>query len=175
MRRFIFAIGLAITVLMSSGRVEAAELIIKDGSSHSRPQMLSFFLNVPWWYGVGIGAGARYAISIVPDGFIPKLNDSFELEFGADYIFRSSGPYQLHAVIIPFEVRWTFYFFDNFAAYAKVGVGAEINFGNNPLGNRAAVYHNILSPGVLFKLTDSLTLRGEISYWGTKVGLGISI
>src|SRR5690242_11393234 len=64
-----------------------------DVSGKTRKQMLSFFAGIPWGgylgYGYGYGGfpldlGARYYIPIVHNGFIPQINDSFGIEFGAD-------------------------------------------------------------------------------------------
>jgi hypothetical protein len=162
----------------SDGGGGSSRLILKDRSHHERPPMFSFFLNVPWWYGIGIGGGLRFTIPIVPDGFIPKLNDSFELEVGADYEYHRYSVLNYHAIIIPIEARWTFYFFPELAAYAKLGLGVEIGLGGVALpfgggiGYGATVYHNILSPGILYKIGDSIWLRGELWYRGLKIGLG---
>ena len=55
-----------------------------DTGSHERSPMLSVYGILPWWYGFGFGAAGRFGIPIVEDGFISKLNDSVELEFGGD-------------------------------------------------------------------------------------------
>jgi hypothetical protein len=162
--------------------------IIKDRGRHKRPHMLSLLLNVPWYYGFGIGAGVRYTLPVVHDGFIPKLNDSFELEFGLDYVWRrwgyvgGFGNLNYHSIIIPIEARWTFYFFPNFAAYAKAGLGIDIGFGGGavfgPFGTVGAgptVYHNLLAPGLLWEVSDAVHLRAELGYWGFKAGVGFEL
>jgi hypothetical protein len=155
---------------------------IRDRRRQRRPSMLSFMVNVPWWYGLGVGVGGRYGFSVAPDGFLPKVNDSFDLEFGADYVFRRWVSINYHAIIIPAEARWTFYFLPNLAAYAKVGLGVEVGFGGvdifgpygGGVGTGVVVYHNLFSPGILYKLSDELWLRGELGYWGLKAGLGFT-
>src|SRR2546429_560262 len=62
-----------------------------DTSSGNRPQMISGYLMVPYYYGFGLGIGARYTLPIFDRGWIDQLNDSVELEFGADAWYDSYG------------------------------------------------------------------------------------
>lgn len=152
-----------------------------DTSPQERSAKLSLFGILPWRYGFGIGAGARYELPIVPEGFIPKLNDSFELEFGGDIWYGSwgylGGGYSYIGIGLPVEGRWTFHFSSKFAAYAKVGLGWYFHFWNEDIGGSSAfstggLYWNTAT-GVLYQLSDSLWLRGEVGYTGLKLGVSL--
>ncbi|MBN1205137.1 MAG: outer membrane beta-barrel protein [Myxococcaceae bacterium] len=150
-----------------------------DTGPQERSPMLSFFGIVPWWYGFGIGAGARYEMPIVPEGFIPTLNDSFELELGGDVWYADWGylgtGYSYTGLAIPVEGRWTFHFTPKLAAYGKLGLGWHFIFwGDSVTGSSfsgGGLYWNSAT-GVLYKLGDSFWLRGELGYTGLKLGAG---
>ena len=148
---------------------------LMDASPQTRHQMLSFFAELPYYYayGVGVGAGARYTLPIVPDGFIPKLNDSVELEFGVDlsYVLLGAG---YIGIGIPAEARWTFHITDKFDAYGKVAVGWVFGVGAY-VGPTVGYPYFSTGLGVLYKLTDSLSLRGEIMSGGLKGGIGFDL
>jgi len=173
---------------VDGGSSSGSSSIIKDRSRHRRPHMISPMLNVPWFYGFGVGAGVRYTLPVVHDGFLTKVNDSFELEFGLDYVWRrwgtlaGFGNLNYHSIIIPVEARWTFHILPNFSAYAKAGLGIEINFGGaaafGPFGSVGVgpgVYHNLLAPGLLWEFADGIHLRAELGYWGFKTGVGFEL
>ncbi|HCF58054.1 MAG TPA: hypothetical protein DFS52_08685, partial [Myxococcales bacterium] len=79
------AIGLAPGNAAANAFPEHGGLL--DRSSQERSPMLSVWGFVPYYYGMGVGAGVRYAIPIASQGFIRALNDSVELEFGGDFSY----------------------------------------------------------------------------------------
>jgi opacity protein-like surface antigen len=146
-----------------------------DASPQIQKPQISFWGFVPWTYGIGIGGGARFAYPIVPNGFIPMLNDSFELEGGADIwystYFSYNSSYVGFAPVV--EARWTFHITEKFWAYAKLGLGFWLGFPSTyfyPVN----LYWSA-GPGVLYKFTDSLYLRAEVMNQGLRVGLGIDM
>ncbi len=145
-----------------------------DRSPQERPQMLSFWAFAPWYYGVGIGVGARYNIPIVPNGFIPPVNDSFELEFGGDISVGNYFGYGWTNVSIPAEAMWRFFFLPNLSAYWKIALGLNMRFSSYSgyVGTGASLYWDS-GLGVVWKFADKMTLRGEFGYTGPRVGLGI--
>src|SRR5439155_16854599 len=124
------------------------------------PQMISGFVFLPYYTGgIGIGLGGRYTMPIIDQGWISQLNDSVELEFGAD-VFYDSYPYafgysySFFGLGVPIEGRWTFHITDKFSAYGKVGAGIALYFGNSGCVNCG---YSLVNPyftgnaGVLFK------------------------
>lgn len=167
----------------SSGSTWKRQGALLDRSAQRRPHMLSFFLGVPvgYWYYAGfpIGIGGRYMLPILHDGFAPALNDSFGLEFGADFSGVAGSVF--YALLgIPVEVYYMLHFTPRFAAYAKVGVALEIGFtrfcntagicygggvGVQPIGNL----------GLTYKIGDSFFFRAEAGYPWVKVGFGFGL
>jgi hypothetical protein len=150
-----------------------------DRSPQRRPQELSFFLGLPFYYGFGLGLGARYYIPILHDGFIPSINDEFGIEFGADFAGSFVG-YFLPEVDIPVEVMWNFHFTRNFSAYAKAGVALEMVFANGAFGpyTQTGFYvtaRPVGSVGLHLRINDTLNFRVEGGYPWVKVGLGINL
>ena len=155
--------------------------LLDRSTGHVRKPMLSFFLGVPFGtvYGLGyvgafnFGVGARFYIPIVKDGFLPMLNDSFGIEFGADTVFVAGGfgyglGFGLAAPVA--EARWNFHIFPKLEAYGKVGVGLGIFFGT--YATPYVVY--VANVGVLFKVNEVLFLRAEFGSPAVKVGLGLA-
>ena len=156
-----------------------------DRSPQHRPQMLSVFVGSPYGYyyygGFPFGLGARYQIPILHDGFIPAVNDSFEIEFGLD--FSGVVGYAFYPTLgIPVELMWQFHFTKKFSAYVKVGAVLEINFvpyycnfggcgpGYGPVG-----VHPIGNLGIIYKFTEKVSFRAEAGYPWVKVGLGFDL
>lgn len=152
-----------------------------DRSPQRRSQELSFFLGLPYnyfYYGFGVGLGARYYIPILHDGFIPAVNDEFGIEFGADFT-GAFGGYFLPIIDIPVEVMWNFHFTPKFSAYAKVGVALELSIYSNAYLTYSAGTHVGVQPvsgvGLHYKINDTINLRAEVGYPWVKIGLGFNL
>lgn len=154
-----------------------------DASTHKRPMLLSFFAGVPhaYWYYAGFpfGVGARFYIPLAHDGFIPKVNDEFGLEFGADFAGVAAGAFY-GIFSLPIEVMWRFHMVDRLSLYAKLG--AAIEFGvtgyycsygvcRNGVGVGAQPIGNV---GLIFMATKTIALRLEAGYPWVKAGIGIA-
>lgn len=156
-----------------------------DTSEHERPQMLSVYGILPWGYGFGFGAAARYGIPIVKQGFIPKLNDSVELEFGGDLWFASynygflgsSYDYGYTGLLIPVEGQWSFHLTPRVTTYAKVGLGWNFYFWNTDdrVGDLSGsgFWWNT-AWGATYRVGESMFLRGEVGVTGLKAGLALT-
>ncbi len=146
-----------------------------DASPQQRHSMLSFFAFVPWTYGLGIGGAARYSIPILADGFISRLNDSIELEFGADIWAGSYVGYGYLGLAVPVaEGRWTFHLTEQWDVYGKVGFGWTFTVGAYTGAAPWAGFFWNAGPGVLYKFGDGLYARAEIGYQGLRAGVGIN-
>lgn len=153
-----------------------------DRSPQRRSQMLSVFVGLPYgyfYYGFPFGIGGRYLIPILHDGFIPALNDSFSIEFGAD-LTGVVGASFYPTLGIPVEVMWQFHFTQKFSAYAKAGVVLEINFVpyacTGTIACRGVVSASpIGNVGLMYKFTDKISFRAEAGYPWVKVGLGFDM
>lgn len=165
----------AATVRPVSSEVDS----IKDASPKDRPQMLSFFTGIHYGHFAGYGfplqIGGRYYIPIVPDGFLPTVNDEFGLEFGLDFTFTFlSSLYQDSVLVgfgVPADAVWDFHFSAKFDAYAKLGFvfGSVFNSGYDGFWwtIRSAV-------GLRLKLNEMLYFRAEVGYPSIMAGLGFA-
>lgn len=138
-----------------------------DATPHTRKSQVSLWVLPSWWYA-SFGVGARYAMPLIADGFLAEMNDSVELEFGADAYFLSWYGFAPN-VIIPVEGRWTFHVLPNFSLYGKVIVGVDVDFqaGASFL---SPVFDVV--PGLMYKVGESMTLRAEAGYRGFRAGIG---
>lgn len=155
-----------------------------DRSTHTRPQMLTAWALFPWYYGWGIGGGLRYTLPLIHDGFIKPVNDSFELEFGADLFYGNYGvglgDDDYLGIIVPVGVRWTFHFSPTFAAYAKLSLGFQYRYFPDETARRWVDYgffdyvHWDPEIGLLWKFAEKMSLRAEVGYTGARVGVGFA-
>lgn len=164
---------------MGGGMHDEAGLF--DTADHARRHGISAFAYLPYDYGFGVGFALRYTLPIVHNGFISKLNDSFEAEFGADiayswYNYFGSNYSYLTLVVPAAEARWSFHFTKRWEAYAKAGLGFRWRNYNSSYGHAGAldwVYINV-GVGGLLHLNDTFAVRAEIGYGGLRVGMGFS-
>jgi hypothetical protein len=156
-----------------------------DRSPQRRSQMLSVFLGIPVGYygyygGFPFGLGGRYLIPILHDGFIPSVNDSFNIEFGVDFS-GVLGAYFYPVLSIPVEVMWQFHFTQKFSAYAKIGVALEFNFVSYCSSNVNVPCRGVVTPGfvgnigLMYKFSEKISFRAEAGYPWLKVGLGFDM
>lgn len=147
--------------------------LLDTGVSH-RKQMISLLAWVPWYQDIGIGADFRYTLPIVHDGFIPALNDSFDIEpsvafWGSPYGGRWYAGFEVLAA-----VRWTFYIFPRLAAYARLGFG----FHWRDYYLYQQYWHHYLTwsaeVGAVFKITEVFHARLEVGASGLRAGIGFA-
>lgn len=183
---------LSIGLLSNSARAEDAEPKaegrgafrsaggLMDRSEQTRQQQISVFLGVPYGYiygGFPVGVGGRYYYPILPNGFIPSLNDEFGVEAGIDLTLAFYG-YVGVRLDIPAEAVWRFHFTERFSAYAKLGIGIGFSFSGYGCfygGGFCAYPVPVGAAGIFFKLNDVLSLRAEVGYPWAKVGLAIGL
>jgi hypothetical protein len=155
---------------------------LNDTGPHTRSSMLSFFGLLPWGFGNGLGAAARYTLPVIDDGFVDSLNDSVELELGGDIWFGgySFGTvrYGYTGLAIPVEGRWTFHLNPKLDLYGKLSLGWYFNFWTSNIEgvqglNSGGFYWNT-GAGALYALSDTFWLRGEIGATGLKAGVGFN-
>jgi hypothetical protein len=155
---------------------------LSDASPQRRKSMISIFLGLPagyWGYGgIPFSIGGRYLQPILHDGFVPTINDSFSLEAGVDLF--ALGASRFGALLaIPIEATWALHFSTKFAGYLKLGAQLELRFlgdwcwGGVCGGFLGAGFIGQL--GIMYQLTDAITLRVEVGYPGLKLGLGFPL
>ncbi|HEX3854729.1 MAG TPA: hypothetical protein VHW01_27395, partial [Polyangiaceae bacterium] len=90
--------ALAICALSVTGHAHADTLVIRNAGDHSRhsfeaePHLLLGVIDPPGAAsGSGFGAGFRGTVVIVPNGFVPTINNSVGIGFGVDWVHYSHG------------------------------------------------------------------------------------
>ncbi len=156
---------------------------LSDASPKRRHPMISLFVGLPaiyWGYGgFPLSVGGRYLQPILHDGFVPSINDSVSIEVGADLYAISRLTWGL-GLAIPVEALWALHFSPKFAGYLKLGIAIELRFGDWCWGNVCTGALGIVpvpvgALGIMYDLTEALTLRVELGYPGLKVGLGFPL
>lgn len=116
----------------------------------------------------GVGFGGIVGIPIVKDGFVPSLNESFHLEFGAftNLAFLS---FRTDAWFSPVAgVRWDFHIFEQFTAYAAFRGGVAIAVADQ---TSSLPYFDGLIGG-FWRFSKPVALRFE--FGGGVVGTGVT-
>ena len=145
--------------------------------------------------GSGVGLGVRGSLVILPEGFIPRLNDSVAVGVGLD-IGHYTGSWAINGyrdqclhyepgpagtsvctdvssnggtynyVFVPVVMQWNFWLTRRFSGFAEPGVDLYY-LGNHGLWFSPAAYL-----GGRFQIGDRVTLTGRIGY--PTVALGVS-
>ena len=138
-----------------------------DATPHTRKSMLTVWGSLGWWSGLGVGA--RYTLPLVADGFLAELNDSVELEFGADLYFL--GWYGYSSLDIPVEGRWSFHVLPNLSLYGKLAAGVQVDFLAGSL-RLWPLFH--FAPGAIYHLSENFAVRAELGYRGLRLGVAFA-
>jgi hypothetical protein len=134
----------------------------------------------------GYGVGARFSIPVVQNGFIPSINNSVAVSFGADLVhydecyFHNNGCGATY-LLIPVALQWNFFVARQFSVFAEPGlflyngfeddnVCAGLGGCNNP--SRTGV-RPALAIGGRWHLSDRLALTLRIGYPTASIGLSI--
>ncbi len=150
----------------------AAQMTIKDASDHTadRPMKLDITGSLGFFGDFGVGVAGWVSMPIVPNGFIPPLNDSFYLEFGVatsyawvDYAFNCDYNYFNLAPLG--GVRWNFHLTDTWTVFAKAKIGVAYHFASADCG---PAFSTVDFSGLHFA-TDT----GVGAYWNFSPGMGM--
>jgi hypothetical protein len=150
---------------------------ITDASVHTRQTDLSLLLWLPYYYGYGIGVEGRFEFPVVPDGFIPSINDEFSLEpslgIASTRYSVSGGAVSIVNFAPALYGNWSFNFSTPFRAYVALGLG--YNFASYPPGNYPgygpAYFYWDLGLGIFYKFNRDVGFRAEIGSQGLKAGV----
>lgn len=145
--------------------------------------------------GSGVGFGVRGSVVIVPEGFLPRVNDSVAIGFGLDFgryygnwafngyrdecLHYEAGPNgtavctevtsnggRYTYVYVPVVMQWNFWFTRRFSAFGEPGLDFYY-VGNHGVSAVPALY-----VGGRVQLTDRITLTGRLGY--PTVAIGVS-
>lgn len=133
------------------------------------------------WYG-GYGVGARYMLPLPIKPLLAQnnLRDNFALEIGADFLtwsygFGNAGNYRWNAVLPVAGAMWNVWLNEKLAVYPKLDLGYFVGWysgwndtwGNHP--THGGFFWNVALGG-LYRLNNTVALRGELGWAGLKLG-----
>jgi hypothetical protein len=172
--------GAVLATLLLSATGAAAERgapnSITDTSVHTRDPDLSLFLWLPFYYGYGVGASVRFEIPVLPDGFIPSINDEFSIEPSFGIASTRYGVSNSNVAIINFAPAlygtWSFNFSELFRAYGALGLGFNFaTYSGTYPGFQPAYFYWDAAVGISYKFTRDVAFRTEIGSQGFKAGV----
>jgi len=153
-----------------SGRgAERLGMIIKGQACHAREMQLSGMLELGFNYTMKLGS-RRVAYPIMPQGFLPMLNDSFYLEgeLALQYHWYSVGFASASFGNIQPLVggRWNFYLTPDWTVFSAMKIGFNVGLANNVGASFAWEW----TAGAFWNFSKSMALRMEFgptaNSWG---------
>lgn len=183
---FSAALGLILVLTALSGRDAraAATWTIEDRSQHERPLNLDFGITSGWFFA---GTYILTGIPIVPDGFIPGLNDSFDIEAGGYLGYNygcgvgfagvglGCGAFRVSPQV---GVRWKFHLTSEWTVYAVSRLGFRMNFGPayGDLGTFSVFgFDGYGGVGAYWMFSENLWMRFDTGTYGASIGLGLPL
>jgi hypothetical protein len=188
--RAVFAALLALAaVAAQSGVARAGDNTIRQPGDHPNyPVEIEPHLLFAWDYvgfagagydALGIGLGARFSIPIVKNGFIPTINDTVAIGFGADYTyFGCPNGCGVSTLTFPVVLQWNFYVAQRFSVFGEPGFSLNYNFfpsafcGGIKVGCGNALYPDIVfEVGGRYHINEHLALTGRVGFPDVTFGL----
>ena len=180
-RRCLALVGLASTLV--AGANADAQSILRMPAQHANQLEVEVHAAFGFNYynagnnAVGLGAGVRVGIVLLPNGPLPSINNSLAVSVGGDFLYNTyscgRGTSCAYLTLVPeLMAQWNFYFTPILSAFVEIGVAPEISFGRS--GNPFVFYPGAAIGGrVHFKgetRLPSLTVRV-----GFPIGLTIGV
>jgi hypothetical protein len=122
--------------------------------------------------GVGIGLGARFSIPIVKNGFVPSINNSIAVTFGADFMhyggcFGSFNNVDIDCsanyLFFPVALQWNFYVASKWSVFGEPGIVPFYGFYDNLCGNGAGQIPGCNDPSH-FSVAPALYVGGRYHF-----------
>jgi hypothetical protein len=103
-------------------------------------------------YDTGFGFGGRFTIPIVKNGFIPTINNTVGIGFGADFIYYGCGAlvcngHAADLLSFPVVMQWNFYVAQRWSVFGEPGFSLNYasalpnTFFPNPVFEVGGRYH----------------------------------
>ncbi len=184
-----------LTMAASSAQAADTWAVLKDKSIHdTRPQTLDLNL-ILGFYGVSAhyGVAGWYGYPIVPNGFIPAINDALYIEGGAaierysnsSAFFYGNCDFSSWALTPLVGGRYQVYLTKDWTVFvlAKLGytIASDQSCTINYIGGSIRESYNFsgvawdTGAGAYWKFSDNWALRLELGYFGMQVGAGMQL
>ena len=172
---------------------DADTLVIRDPGYHDRysfeaePHLLLGVIDPPGVAsGSGFGVGFRGTVVIVPDGFVPTINNSVGIGFGLDWVHYSHG--QAHCtrdplssgvcisddsesvndLWLPVVMQWNFYLSREWSVFGEPGLAIRYQ---SLSGDHSISLDPQLYLGGRWHFSDQMTLTMRLGYPTFSVGV----
>ena len=179
----------AFSVLAAVSTTADAQSIIKNPGDHPDYKVeIEPHLDFGWanrGYASGaFGAGARFSIPIVQNGFISTINNSVAISFGLDYLryngcyyrgFNNNFDCSAGFINIPVAMQWNFWLTPRWSVFGEPGLYIYHGFFEDICGNdprfKGACYAPsttgvdfLFAAGGRFHFNDSVALTLRVGY-----------
>lgn len=164
-RRSWFALALLGALALVPSAAHAGDLIIRDSGKHERPATLDFtgglwVLGDTSWFG----GAAWLCLPIVPQGFIPPLNDTFNLEFGLwSFYYHPTRSNNYFGLTPAAGVRWDFHLAQQWTVFGSGKLGFFVPFGSDAPRSHLEPAFTV---GALYKYSSKTFVRLETGNLG---------
>ena len=132
----LLAVAALSTVVAVSSTADAQSIIKSPGDHPNYSVEMEPHLNVGWanrgyaGSSAALGAGARFSIPIVHNGFISTINNSVAISFGLDYLrygcnvryFNSDYNCGASFLLFPVAMQWNFWLSPKFSVFGEPGL-----------------------------------------------------
>jgi hypothetical protein len=190
MRKFTLALVLGALALAGPARAAPVSRATSSVPGSMDNEVSIFGLVTPYGSyalaGTGVGVGARYQMTLVPEGVLhaTRVRDDIGLEFGLDW-----DHYSWNAGVPPNNVSftfneiapvlggvWNFWFNDRLAIYPKVDLFYRIGWWSTNVAGAQTPggfggFDAQFAAGIVYKL-DKVALRAEVGSYSLRLGVG---
>lgn len=195
LRRSLCAAALALASSAISGHAAADTLVIDRPGYHPRyafeaePHLLVGFIDPPGAaHGNGIGIGFRGTVQIVDNGFVPSINNSIGIGFGADWLHYGLGNgycadrdlqnrcvrYDDNRAVdtlwLPVVLQWNFWLSRNWSVFGEPGLALRFE-ANDGGDHRFHPEFLQLYLGGRYHFVDTVALTMRVGYPTFSVGV----
>jgi hypothetical protein len=189
----LFALALAGSAILLSARAHADTMIIRNAGDHSRysfeaePHLLLGLFDPPGPAdGTGLGLGFRGTVTLLDNGFVPTINNSIGIGFGADWVHygggrqvcvTDSGPSHVTAcndtdsvseLWIPVVMQWNFFLSRQWSVFGEPGLA--LRYQSVPTVRDLSVDPQLYVGG-RWHFSDQMTLTMRLGYPTFSVGV----
>lgn len=189
----LLALALAGYAFSLSSRAHADTLIIRHAGDHSRysfeaePHVLLGLINPRGPAdGTGLGVGFRGTVILVDNGFVPTINNSIGIGFGAEWVHYGGGRQRcvtdtgpskvttcdnsaaVSSVWFPVVMQWNFFLSRQWSVFGEPGLALRYQSvpGFHDLGIDPVLY-----AGGRWHFSDQMTLTMRLGYPTFSVGV----
>jgi hypothetical protein len=131
----------------------------------------------------GFGVGARFAIPILDNGFVPTINNSVAIGFGLDLLHYDScwhaGDCSANYIQIPVVLQWNFYVASHWSVFGEPGIiifhgffdDCSVDGRDCPGRPRQTSVEPALYVGGRYYFNDRVTLTMRVGFPSISVGV----